>query len=60
MQRPRGAPVATVAIDGGRNAGILAARILALADADLRERIEAALQAMSAAARESDERLRDA
>ena len=32
VQMPRGVPVATVAIDGGRNAGLLAAQILALSD----------------------------
>src|ERR1700674_945730 len=35
VQMPRGVPVATVAIDGGRNAGLLAAQILALADPTL-------------------------
>ena len=34
-------PVATVVIDGGANAGILAARILAASDAALALRIEA-------------------
>ena len=33
VQMPPGVPVATVAINGGRNAGILAAQILAVADA---------------------------
>jgi len=32
VQMPRGVPVATVGIDGARNAGLLAARILGLAD----------------------------
>ncbi len=32
VQMPRGVPVATVAINGARNAGLLAARILALGD----------------------------
>ncbi|HKA90887.1 MAG TPA: 5-(carboxyamino)imidazole ribonucleotide mutase [Haliangiales bacterium] len=36
VQMPPGIPVATVAIDGAQNAGLLAAEILALADADLR------------------------
>jgi 5-(carboxyamino)imidazole ribonucleotide mutase len=36
---PPGIPVATVAVNGGRNAALLAARILALADQDLRERL---------------------
>jgi 5-(carboxyamino)imidazole ribonucleotide mutase len=36
VQMPAGVPVATVSIDGGRNAGLLAVRILAAADPDLR------------------------
>lgn len=36
VQMPRGVPVATVAINSGLNAGLLAARILALNDAALR------------------------
>ena len=39
VQMPRGVPVATVAVNGARNAGLLAVRILALAD----ERLAAAL-----------------
>jgi 5-(carboxyamino)imidazole ribonucleotide mutase len=39
VQMPAGVPVATVAINGARNAGILAAQILATADDDLRARI---------------------
>lgn len=35
VQMPSGIPVATVAINGGKNAGILAAKILATSDADL-------------------------
>jgi 5-(carboxyamino)imidazole ribonucleotide mutase len=35
VQMPAGVPVATVSIGGGRNAGILAARILSTADAAL-------------------------
>ncbi|MGB1073805.1 MAG: 5-(carboxyamino)imidazole ribonucleotide mutase [Flavobacteriales bacterium] len=35
LQMPAGIPVATVALDGGRNAGLLAARILASSDAVL-------------------------
>jgi phosphoribosylaminoimidazole carboxylase PurE protein len=38
-QMPRGVPVATVAIGGGMNAGILAAQIVAAGDTDLLERI---------------------
>jgi 5-(carboxyamino)imidazole ribonucleotide mutase len=58
VQMPKGVPVATVAIDGARNAGLLAARILATSDPALRERLETSMQEMSAAARVSDERLR--
>lgn len=41
VQMPAGIPVATVAIDGARNAGILAAQILATADEALAERLVA-------------------
>lgn len=40
-QMPGGVPVATVAIDGGKNAGLLAARILACADEALAARLAA-------------------
>ena len=39
LQMPSGVPVATVALDGGRNAGILAAQILAVADSNLLTKI---------------------
>lgn len=41
VMMPPGLPVATVAINGARNAGILAAQILATADKDLAGRIKA-------------------
>jgi 5-(carboxyamino)imidazole ribonucleotide mutase len=41
VQMPRGVPVATVAIGNGENAALLAARILALDDAGLRDRLAA-------------------
>lgn len=41
LQMPAGIPVATVALNGARNAGILAASILATHDADLFERMRA-------------------
>lgn len=44
VQMPRGVPVATVAIDGGVNAGLLAAQILAAHDPDLLERVIARRQ----------------
>jgi 5-(carboxyamino)imidazole ribonucleotide mutase len=58
VQMPKGVPVATVAIDGARNAGILAARILALGDPSLRDQVQAAMEEQSAVARASDEKLR--
>ncbi len=39
LQMPSGVPVATVALDGAKNAGILAAQILATGDKVLLERI---------------------
>lgn len=39
VQMPPGIPVATVAVDGGRNAGLLAARILACSRPELAERL---------------------
>ena len=40
VQMPAGVPVATVSIGGARNAGLLAARILAVADAALAVRLD--------------------
>ncbi|MCC5885107.1 MAG: 5-(carboxyamino)imidazole ribonucleotide mutase [Gammaproteobacteria bacterium] len=40
VQMPRGIPVATVAIDNATNAGLLAARILAVSDGELAQRLE--------------------
>ena len=39
MQMPPGVPVATVAIDGAKNAAILAARILAASDAEMLQKL---------------------
>lgn len=39
LQMPAGVPVATVALDGARNAGILAAQILGASDPEIRKRI---------------------
>jgi 5-(carboxyamino)imidazole ribonucleotide mutase len=39
VQMPAGVPVATVAIGGSRNAGLLAVRILAASDADLQQKM---------------------
>ena len=40
-QMPKGVPVATVAVNGAQNAGVLAAQILAVADDDLANRLQA-------------------
>ena len=40
VQMPSGIPVATVAINGGANAGILAAKILAASDSGLLEKLK--------------------
>ena len=40
VQMPTGIPVATVAINGGANAALLAAQILAVADADLAKKLD--------------------
>lgn len=39
LQMPGGVPVATVALDGAKNAGILAAQILGTSDAEIQKRI---------------------
>src|SRR6267154_2696600 len=39
VQMPSGVPVATVAINGGRNAGLLAVQILAVSDPTLHEKL---------------------
>ena len=41
VQMPRGVPVATVAVNGARNAGLLAVRILAVGDPALAARLTA-------------------
>ena len=40
LQMPAGIPVATVALDGAKNAGILAAQILSVSDKNLSEKIK--------------------
>ncbi len=58
VQMPRGVPVATVAIDGGRNAGLLAAQILATSDPELTRRLGAVRAEMAEAARTADAKVR--
>ena len=54
VQMPRGVPVATVAIGGGRNAGTLAAQILAVGDPELTAAVGGAREDIAAAARAAD------
>jgi len=48
VQMPGGVPVATMAINGGRNAGLLAVRILAAGDDALRKKVLAAQARLAA------------
>ncbi len=57
VQMPTGIPVATVAVNGGGNAALLAAQILAVEDADLAARLDAKRQKDSAAVLEKDARI---
>jgi len=54
VQMPPGVPVATVGIDGARNAGLLAVQILALSDPQLAGRLAAYKQEMAEAVRRKD------
>jgi 5-(carboxyamino)imidazole ribonucleotide mutase len=54
VQMPAGVPVATVSIGGARNAGLLAVRILAVADASLQARMRDFQVALGDAARAKD------
>ncbi len=57
VQMPAGVPVATVAIGGGRNAGLLAVEILAASDPELRARVAAFKKRMAAGSRAKNRRL---
>ena len=57
VQMPFGIPVATVAINGGLNAGILAAKILATSDEKLLEKLEAYSEEMKQSVVEKAEKL---
>lgn len=58
VQMPKGIPVATVAIDGGDNAGILAVQMLALANPDLRDKLEAFKKEMEDGVRAKDKQIK--
>jgi len=56
-QMPAGVPVATMAIGGARNAGLLAARILALGDRRLARRLKASRARLADTARAMNRRV---
>jgi 5-(carboxyamino)imidazole ribonucleotide mutase len=58
VQMPAGVPVATVAVGGARNAGLLAVRILAAADDELRARMLAFQEQLRTAAQAKGAALR--
>ena len=57
VQMPSGIPCATVAINGGKNAGILAAKILAVSDPELLAKLEAYTEKMKSDVMKKDEKL---
>jgi 5-(carboxyamino)imidazole ribonucleotide mutase len=57
VQMPRGVPVATVAINGAENAALLAIRILATSDNDLRGKLDEHRAGLAAAAEAQDQTL---
>jgi 5-(carboxyamino)imidazole ribonucleotide mutase len=58
-QMPPGVPVATVAVDGARNAGLLAVRVLGAADEDLRARYDDFRARQADKVRDRDARVRE-
>ena len=58
VQMPAGVPVATVSIGGARNAGLLAIRMLANADRELRQRMVNFQESLEQMVLEKDEALR--
>jgi 5-(carboxyamino)imidazole ribonucleotide mutase len=59
-QMPSGVPVATVAIGGARNAGLLAARILGAGDDAVRARVVTFQESLAASVRARDAKVQEA
>ncbi|MDU6359116.1 MAG: 5-(carboxyamino)imidazole ribonucleotide mutase [Clostridiales bacterium] len=59
VQMPPGIPVATVAIDGALNAGLLALQILAVSDEAIRAKLKAYKEEMAVKVRQKDEMIRN-
>ena len=59
VQMPTGIPVATVAINGGANAGLLAAKILATSDSELLEKLKEYSNGLKKAVEKKDAHLQE-
>ena len=59
VQMPSGIPVATVAINGGANSGILAAKILATSDPELLQKLKDYSQSLKESVQAKDARLQE-
>lgn len=59
VQMPSGIPVATVAINGGQNAGLLAAKILATSDSELLNKLKAYSENMKESVLKKDAHLKE-
>ena len=59
VQMPTGIPVATVAINGAANAGILAAKILAVSDPELLKRLKAYVNDLKEDVKAKDAKLKE-
>ena len=59
VQMPSGIPVATVAINGGANAGILAAKILATSNPELLDKVKAYAQSLKEGVQKKDAKLQE-
>ncbi len=59
VQMPSGIPVATVAINGGANAGILAAKILATSDPELLDQVKEYAASLKEGVQKKDARLQE-
>lgn len=59
VQMPAGIPVATVAINGGANAGLLAAKILAVSDSSLLDKLKVYSKSLKESVQKKDERLQE-
>lgn len=57
VQMPSGVPVATVAINGAKNAAVLAAQILSVSDDALAAKLDAAREKMAAQIAEKEQKL---